>query len=270
MQGKMTTVLGLAIAALAVYANAAAAQVTQPQAAAPADLLPPTADASRTVSGQWDMAVPKNNLKCRVQLNIGGKPPKATVGMPAPCRKSMGAMGRAELWGLTPTGALRIMAAKGETVAEFSRADAGMLKASVGPNDFTMEPVSGRYPSPDRIASVDAAVQRLNAPQADNPATPATIAGRYKLIRANNTDTGCVLVLDRTQPGPVSQSGKASLEKGCNDKGLLTFDPSGWLVERDRMFLYARKGHRFGFNIERSGQLVKDPAQGSPLTAGKL
>jgi hypothetical protein len=265
----------LSLLALVLATGAAVAQNSGTRTAAtpatpPSELLSPSSDASKTVAGQWDLAVPKNNLKCRIQLNLVAKQTKATVGMPAPCRRSMGAMGRAEAWGLTPQGTIRMLDSKGESLAEFARADAGVLKASIAANDFTMEPVSGRYPSPERIASVDAAVRRLNQPMADNPATPVAVSGRYKLFRANNADTGCVLMLDRTQPGPVSQSGKASLEKGCADKGLMTFDPAGWLVERDRMFLYARKGHRFGFNIDRSGTLTKDPAMGSPLSAAKL
>ena len=118
--------------------------------------------------------------------------------------------------------------------------------------------------------AVLAAVSRLAMPTADNVTTPIAVAGRYQLLRANNADTGCVLVLDRTQPGPVSQSGKASLAAGCADKGLQVFEPSGWLVERDRFFLYARKGHRSGFNIEKDGRLIKDPPAGSPLSARKL
>ncbi len=263
----MKPLLGLVV--LALSSQSALAQAT-PAVSPAGDLLLLTSDASKTVAGQWDLAVPKNNLKCRIQLNITGKDPKALVGMPAPCRKSMGVIGNIQSWGLTTKGALRLMGGKGEMIAEFSRSDAGVLKATVGSNDFTMEAVSGRYPSPERIASVDAAVSRLTTPQADNPTTPMAVAGRYQLLRANSADTGCVLVLDRTQPGPVSQSGKASLEKGCNDKGLLVFDPSGWIVERDRLFLFARKGHRNGFNIERSGMLVKDPPAGSPLSARKL
>jgi hypothetical protein len=262
--------LAVAVAAAGVVASGDGfAQAQAPQAGT-SELLPPTSDAARTVSGQWDLAVPKNNLKCRIQLNVVGTPAQATVGMPTACRRSMGSMGRAEFWALTDRGAIRILGPKNELLAEFSRADSGQLKAAVGANDFTMEPMNGRYPSPERMASVDAAVRRLNAPQADNPATPVAVAGRYKLFRAAGADTGCVMMLDRSLPGPVAQSGRASLERGCEDKGLLTFDPAGWIVERDRMFLYARKGHRFGFNIERDGQLTKDPPQGSPLLARKL
>lgn len=235
-----------------------------------ADALPVGSDATRTIAGQWDIAVPSNNLKCRIQLNITGKPERASVGMPAPCRKSFAAMGNVQFWELTNKGGLRMLGLKGERIAEFSRGDAGLLKSILGTNEFTMEPVSGRYPSPERAASVDAAVSRLNQPQTENAATPTAIAGRYQLLRAKDADTGCVLMLDRTQPGPVSQSGKASLEAGCNDKGLITFEPAGWIVERDRMFLYARKGHRFGFNVERGGLLTKDPPAGSPLSARKL
>ena len=267
MQRMLLTYALVFIAQTAVVQDAMA-QVAQPVASD--DLLPLTSDATKTVAGQWDIAVPKNNLKCRIQLNITGKVPKASVGMPAPCRKSLAAVGSVQGWGLSVKGSLRFIGAKGETLAEFSRADAGVLKSTVGANDFTLEPMSGRYPSPERIASVDAAVTRLTLPSADNASTPAVVAGRYQLMRANNADTGCVLVLDRSQPGPVSQSGKASLDKNCIDKGLLVFSPSGWIVERDRMFLYAKKGHRSGFNIEKDGRLVKDPPAGSPLYGRKL
>jgi Protease inhibitor Inh len=262
------------LASLLFQVSAVQAQAPKPTSSpAPAqadDLFPVGSDVAKTVAGQWDISVPKNNLKCRIQLNITGKVPKASVGMPAPCRKSLASVGTVQSWGLTTKGGLRLIGAKGETITEFARGDAGVMKATLGTNDFVMEPVSGRYPSPERIASVDAAVTRLTMPTADNPATPISVAGRYQLLRANNADTGCMLMLDRTIPGPVSQSGKASLDKGCADKGLLIFDPTGWIVERDRLFLYARKGHRNGFNIERDGRLVKDPPAGSPLSARKL
>jgi hypothetical protein len=267
----MTSALSLSLVLAALCCAPAMAQANR-SAAPPlsADALPVGSDAARIIAGQWDIAVPKNNLKCRIQLNITGKPPAASVGMPAPCRKSFGAMGGIQFWELTGSGAIRLIAQRGDRLAEFARADAGVLKANVGANEFTLEPVSGRYPSPERVASVDAAVARLNQPQTESPETPVAVAGRYTLLRANNADTACVLLLDRMLPGPVAKSGKASLETGCKDQGLLTFDPAGWIVERDRMFLYARKGHRFGFNIERSGELVKDPPAGSPLSARKL
>ena len=266
----MTRWIGLPALAFAASIMSVAAQGKATPAKVESDFFPLNSDAPKIVAGQWDLAVPKNNLKCRVLLSIAGNVPKASVGMPAACRKSMGAMGNAQAWGLTTKGTLRMLGGKGETITEFTRSDAGLLKASIAANDFTMEPVSGRYPSAERIASVDSAVTRLTLPETDTATTPIAIAGRYQLARANNTDTGCVLLLDRNLPGPVSQSGKASLEKGCADKGLQTFDPAGWIVERDRLFLYARKGHRNGFNIERSGSLVKDPPAGSPLSARKL
>ncbi len=261
--------LALLLAALPGAASAQSSRIQPPPLSA--DALPVGSDAVRTMSGQWDIAVPKNNLKCRIQLNIISRPAAAaTVGMPAPCRKSFGAMGAVQYWELTSRGAIRLFGAKADKLAEFARADAGMMTAQVGTNDFTLEPMTGRYPSPERLASVEAAVSRLNQPQAENPETPATVAGRYQLLRANNADTGCVLLLDRSLPGNIAKSGKASLERGCDDKGLQQFDPAGWIVERDRMFLYARKGHRTGFNIERGGQLVKDPPAGAPLSGRKL
>jgi hypothetical protein len=260
--------LALALAALAGQATAQSGRAAPPPLSE--DALPIGSDAAKTMIGQWDIAVPKNNLKCRIQLNLSGRPQTATVGMPAPCRKSMAAMGTAQYWELTGKGVIRLVGPKGEKLGEFARADAGVLKAVFSGAEFTLEPISGRYPSPERIAGIDAAVNRLTQPQAESPETPAAVAGRYRLLRANNADTGCVLLLDRSLPGNVAKSGKASLERGCADQGLTTFDPSGWIVERDRMFLYARKGHRTGFNIERNGQLVKDPPAGAPLSGAKL
>ncbi|MGL4239992.1 MAG: AprI/Inh family metalloprotease inhibitor [Beijerinckiaceae bacterium] len=262
--------LALILVAAAFTAGGAAAQGRIAPPPLSEDALPIGSDATRTIAGQWDIAVPRNNLKCRIQLNITGRPQVATIGMPAPCRKSFGAIGNAQYWELTGKGTIRLIAQKGERLVEFARADAGVLKATVGSNDFTFEPMSGRYPSPERIAGIDAAVSRLTQPQAESPETPSAVAGRYRLLRANNADTGCVLLLDRGLPGNIPKSGKASLETGCKDQGLITFDPAGWIVERDRMFLYARKGHRTGFNIERNGQLVKDPPAGSPLSANKV
>jgi Protease inhibitor Inh len=269
--GAIRVISAAAVFLFGASGGASAQRQQQPAAPAPsADALPVSSDAMRILAGPWDIAVPKNNLKCRVQLNVSGRPQNANVGMPAPCRRSFGTMGTMQFWELTAKGEIRLLGPKGEKLAEFSRADAGVLKSTVGANEFTMEPVTGRYPSPERLAGVDAAVTRLTQPQAETPETPTAVAGRYALARANDADTGCVLFLDRTLPGNVPKSGKASIEKGCADKGLEIFDPAGWLVERDRLFLYARKGHRMGFNIERNGQLVKDPPQGSPLSARKM
>jgi Protease inhibitor Inh len=241
------------------------------QAPATPELFPANAEAVQTISGQWDIAVPRNNLKCRIQLNVQTRAQKLPVGIPAACRKSFGSTGAAiQAWGLSKTGTILLFDGKGKSLVEFTRADTGVMKASISNIDFTLEPASGRYPSAERLAGINAAVTRLTMPAEDNPTTPIATAGRYQLLRGQAADTGCVLVLDRTQPGLISKSGQARLEKDCADKGLLTFDPASWIVERDRFFLYARKGHRFGFNIERDGRLVKDPPAGSPLSARKL
>jgi hypothetical protein len=257
----------------AAFLSAGLVMEARAQQAAPApDLFPANADPVQTISGQWDIAVPKNNLKCRIQLNVQTKAQKLPVGIPAACRKSFGSTGAAvQAWGLSKTGTILLFDGKGKALGEFSRnGDTGAMKALISNNEFTLEPASGRYPSPERLAGINAAVTRLTMPAEDNPTTPIASAGRYQLARAQGADTGCVLVLDRTQPGLIAKSGQARLEKECADKGLLTFDPASWIVERDRLFIYARKGHRFGFNIERDGRLVKDPPAGSPLSARKL
>lgn len=244
--------------------------------AAEAETLPPTSEAVTTVAGAWDIAGPRPNMmRCRVQLVVlkpRNREPKLEFRLPAGCRQAYQALTRVESWGLTRQGAIVLIGAKNAEIASFARADAGSLRAKIGNEDYTMEPATGgRYPSTDRIASVDAAVNRLARPDVDDVRTPMKVAGSYGIERIQGQAVACVLTLDRAVPGPASApgSGKASIDRGCADKGLQVFEPVGWIVERDRLFLIAKKGHRQGFNIERDGSLVKDPPAGTPMFARK-
>jgi hypothetical protein len=262
----MRRVSVLALAALALLTARATAS----------DILPPNSPAVETVAGSWDIAGSRPNMmRCRVQLAVlkpRNREPALEFRLPAGCRQAYQPLTRVERWGLTRQGAIVLIGQRNAEIATFARADEGKLKGRVGNEDYTMEPsVGGRYPSADRIAAVDAAVARLAAPDAEDPRTPIRLAGSYAIERAKGQTVACVLTLDRLTPGPTSApgSGKASVDRECADKGLQLFDPTGWIVERDRLFLIARKGHRQGFNVERDGSLVKDPPAGSPLTARK-
>jgi Protease inhibitor Inh len=245
-------------------------------AEAATELLPATADAVATVAGAWEIATPTGNARCRVQLSVQKtrRETKQIFGFPVACRQSMPALGRVEGWGLATNGSIVLTGAKGAELGTFTRVgDAEALKGAIGRDAFAMTPVSGRYPSAERLASVSAAVNRLAQPDVDDPRTPMRVAGSYQLFRVEGQPAiACTLVLDRRLPGPPSApgSGKASLGNGCADRGLMTFDPVGWIMERDRLFLIAKKGHRQGFNLERDGRLVKDPPAGSPLSARKI
>ena len=202
-------ILSASLCMIAVADSALAQGTRTPVAAAANDLQPITSDVTKTIAGPWDLQVPKNKLKCRIQQTVTGKVPKAVFGMPAACKQTFGAMANAETWAVTDKGAIRMFDKRGGSIGEFSRADAGVMKVMIGVNEFTLEPVTGRYPSAERIASVDSAIGRLNAPAAETPTTPTARAGRYQLMRANGADTNCVLLLDRTRPGPIALTSPA-------------------------------------------------------------
>jgi hypothetical protein len=258
-----------------LFATLAAAALAGPGGAR-AETLPANSEAVTTVAGAWDIAGPRQNMmRCRVQLAVlkpRNREPKLEFRLPAGCRQAYQTLTRVVSWALTRQGAIILLGAKSAEIASFSRADEGKLRARIGNEDYTMEPATGgRYPSAERMASVDAAVNRLARPDVDDPRTPMKVAGSYVVERVKGQPVACTLTLDRGTPGPASApgSGKASIDRACADKGLQVFEPVGWIVERDRLFLIARKGHRQGFNIERDGALVKDPPAGAPMFARK-
>jgi transcription termination factor NusB len=233
-------------------------------------LVPSDSPAIQILSGQWDMTVPRAKVICRIQLNLQKRQPELFVGIPAPCKTAIRALVPVQTWAITTRGELRLQDQRGATVLAFARSGQGVLKAQQGADEITLQPVSGRYLSQERLDAVDQALLRLSTPDVEDQRTPTRIAGTYALARGPGQPELCTITFDRTLPGPTAGSGKASLDARCDDRGLRTFDPAGWIVERDRFFLIARRGHRTGFNIERDGSLVKDPPQGSPLIARRV
>ncbi len=86
------------------------------------------------------------------------------------------------------------------------------------------------------------------------------LAGRYAILRENNKDTGCMLTLDDKSRGPGGF--RAILAPACRDQGIVIFDPLGWSVDRNRLALTARKGHKAHFERQPDGTWQKDPKEG--------
>ncbi len=86
-------------------------------------------------------------------------------------------------------------------------------------------------------------------------------SGRYAVLRAGDKDTGCMLTL--------RPAGKAQLAPACRDNGIVIFDPVGWAVERGRLVLTARKGHKTVFDREQ-GMWRRDAKDGKPLALRPL
>jgi len=88
-------------------------------------------------------------------------------------------------------------------------------------------------------------------------------AGRYAILRADDKDTGCMLTLEQR---PARGGLKAQLAPACRDNGLVVFDPVAWSVERGRLALVARKGHKTHFDRQPDGTWQRDTKEGKALT----
>jgi hypothetical protein len=96
---------------------------------------------------------------------------------------------------------------------------------------------------------------------------PSDVAGRYAILRAGDKDTGCMLTLHDRARGPGGF--KAQLAPACRDQGIVIFDPVGWSLERGRLALTARKGHKAHFEAE--GEIWRrDANEGKPLALKPL
>jgi hypothetical protein len=96
---------------------------------------------------------------------------------------------------------------------------------------------------------------------------PSGAAGRYAILRAGNKDTGCMLTLD-TQPRAGGL--KAQLAPACRDNGMVIFDPVAWNLERGRLALTARKGHKTYFERQTDGIWRRDAKEGKELSLRPL
>ena len=115
-------------------------------------------------------------------------------------------------------------------------------------------------------------------PQAGAPTTqvkpfagrPADLAGRYVILREGGKDVGCMLTLNDQARGPGG-SLKAQLAPACRDQGIVVFDPLGWQLDRGRISLTARKGHKAMFEHHEDDAWWKDPKEGGkPLGIKKM
>lgn len=98
--------------------------------------------------------------------------------------------------------------------------------------------------------------------------SPAGVAGRYAMLRAGDKDTGCMLTLDGTKRGPGGF--KALLAPACRDQGLVIFDPVGWAIERGRLVLTARQGHKARFDQQTDGVWRRDAKEGKALALKRI
>jgi len=94
-------------------------------------------------------------------------------------------------------------------------------------------------------------------------ASSANAAGRYSILREGDKDTGCMLTLDARARGRAGL--KAQLAPACRDNGVVIFDPVGWGLDRGRLVLTARKGHKAHFDKDADGVWRRDAKEGKAL-----
>lgn len=92
----------------------------------------------------------------------------------------------------------------------------------------------------------------------------AELSGRYVILRDGGKDVGCMLTLNDQARGP-GNTFKAQLAPACRDNGIVVFDPLGWQLDRGRIALTARKGHKAMFEHHEDGAWWKDPKEGGKL-----
>ncbi|MDB5507664.1 MAG: uncharacterized protein JWL93_133 [Hyphomicrobiales bacterium] len=267
-----------AIAAMGAFV--AASLLIGADAGAAIDLAGPA-----QVAGPWDMSLDDTNRKCRFVLRAEDdqKAEALPLAVPAGCRRALPILADVGRWSLVDDKTLRLDDAQGAPVLEFkARADDGSLQAT-GPEGETYQLVSGAAPAPRQQVAQSgfrdqppvqsgfeprkpAATQQSAMTASAQTAPPRTNpAGRYAPLRDAGKDTGCMLTLDDKSRGPKGTN-RAQLAPACRDQGLVIFDPVGWQIERGRLALMARKGHKAHFDRQADGLWVRDPKEGKALS----
>lgn len=89
-----------------------------------------------------------------------------------------------------------------------------------------------------------------------NAVAAGDAAGRYAILR-DDKDTGCMLTL--------SGGARAQLAPACRDNGIVIFEPVRWSIDRGKLVLVARKGHKAHFERDSNGVWRRDPGEGKSL-----
>lgn len=127
---------------------------------------------------------------------------------------------------------------------------AGGISGSASAQNL-LDPAPLGAPSDARLRTTTPAAPPVAARTGNDP------PGRYAPLREGNKDTGCMITLEASR--------KAQLAPACRDQGLVVFDPINWQMERGRLGLTARKGHKAWFDRQSDGTWLRDPKEGKTL-----
>ena len=263
---------GLAVSFLLV-ADAAAAV----SAAAQSPIM-----TEQVMPGQWDMALNDTNRKCRLTLHQELAGAQHAIAMPAGCRRAMPVLAAVGTWS-TADDALVMLDREGQPVLNFAPASDGL--SALGPEGETysliatdptrrMQVAQQPKPVPAEAPAVPATPAVTPPAGAVKPvgmdaAKPADLAGRYAVLREGTKETGCMITFDEKAKGPKGTL-KALLAPACRDQGIVIFDPVGWMVDKGRIVLTAKKGHQAHFDKQADGSWAKDAKEGKALGLRKM
>ena len=262
---------------------------------------------SSRVAGGWDMSLDDTNRRCSLVLRDEPADQGLALGLPAVCRRALPILTNVDAWKIEGE-QVGFADRDGETVLSFAalRRDLFVARGPEGETyqlaqaqtdgGFRQNPSANRpataAPKPQPLpaapattaqaapltrgqapAAAPAAAQPnapVIAPAVNTPVKQADMVGRYAILRDGNKDTLCMLTLESSARGPRGTL-KAQLAPACRDQGVVVFEPMGWQLERNKLVLTARKGHKATFELTADGSWQKDPKEGGkPLGFRKM
>ncbi|MBL8590302.1 MAG: AprI/Inh family metalloprotease inhibitor [Methylobacteriaceae bacterium] len=226
-------------------------------------------------AGAWDIVLEDSTRRCRITLRPEGTAGAHVLAMPAGCRRALPILVDAQGWRAEDQMRLALVARDGASLLDFAPDAQGRFLArgpegeayTITPADPTHRarmtqsapPFMQQTPGFQTVQPRPVAPAAAAAPAA--PVNPATLPGRYAVLREDGRDTGCMITLEDKAKGPKGST-KAFLAPACRDQGIVIFDPAGWHLDKGRLMLFARKGHFTLFDRQPDGAWLKDPKQG--------
>lgn len=237
------------------------------QPASPARGADKASEALRPWLGAWDLEMADGPRGCTVTLGAEPAGEARQLRFPATCRRALPILDKATAWAPAAGGRPRLLDAGGKEVVTFRSGSRETGLEGSGADGKAYRLVSKAHPRVPSSSQAAVAAQRRTVVDPATAPPPATLPGRYMLMRQENREA-CRLILSST-PAASNGAAPAGFEGACDDTGLTIFDPAGWRYDGGRLTLIARRGHTVDLVFEK-GQWRKDPTAGAPLLMRKL
>lgn len=192
-------------------------------------------------AGVWRMTLDDTNRACSMVLRDDptADAQSRTLAMPAGCRRALPILMDVTAWRQSDDG-LALLDQTGAPVLRFAAAGPrGYLARGPEGETYALQTDAS---APVQMAQANGAKPRPPAAAAAPAARVTEVAGRYAVLRDEGRDTGCMVTLFETARGRGTY--RALLAPACRDQGIVIFDPQAWTIDRGKLSLTARKGHK--------------------------